>query len=700
MVKVELKRFSKPGILMRIQAQVLNKLLETFKEDLAAKNVFVTAAAAGCDGFYSGLAEMFKAPEKLPDNLVEALLAMEEQITPANWARFEGTMYDARAYANFSVDTSCWPESLALQLWLWCPYKLGGNLAEIQPRIASGKKIKEEKDRIEREYQAREDALREKENRLLTPAPSVDEERETKSSKSWIKVGAILPSVKIDSERALEKYFMKHQVNWIQAEDAIHAQNKSVYALAEKSVRIGWTHADAFKNVRKRLRYKNRDYLFATKDYPSALEYMRQALKFAEFFDLTKSIVAHGEDDMKVQRLDENSQRTGFTDEIKMGYIKFDNGSCIRAFSSHPQAMSVYGGDVGLDEFAKHPNAQLLWETAQARVTWGFDIAVWSAHDGEGTLFYQFAQEARAGRGPWNLYYRVTMVDALELGLLKVINRVRGTLIDPRQFLADCKSRARLEEIFEQSYMCNPAPSAAGIVEWSAIERCRVDYKIERVHLEAEEIRKQFGEFRPEQQFARAQRIRQFIRARFGGLFKDNKGSNNRLGFDVAASGAGDLMVIYIDEVKGAELWLRALFTCRTEDWDFIKTVLFAFMEELRYMQAAGDETGLGKQICWEAAKAFSGRFTGVNFSSRKQDIGFALMNQLSVAEKRFPRSEQDIAADYFALRKTFHGSKWIFSEGTNSANPASHCDIAWAGGLATEANNCQGQGVGAEVCW
>src|SRR5213075_2546975 len=80
----------------------------------------------------------------------------------------------------------------------------------------------------------------------------------------------------------------------------------------------------------------------------------------------------------------------------KMGFIKFDNGSRIIAFSAHPQAMAVHSGDVGLDEFAKHPNAELLWETAQGRVTWGFDLAVWSAHDGEDTLFNQLAQEARA----------------------------------------------------------------------------------------------------------------------------------------------------------------------------------------------------------------------------------------------------------------------------------------------------------------
>ena len=58
--------------------------------------------------------------------------------------------------------------------------------------------------------------------------------------------------------------------------------------------------------------------------------------------------------------------------------------------------MAVYGGDVGLDEFAKHPNARLLWETAQGRVALANDIAVWSSHDGEDTLFYQFCQQARA----------------------------------------------------------------------------------------------------------------------------------------------------------------------------------------------------------------------------------------------------------------------------------------------------------------
>jgi phage FluMu gp28-like protein len=388
-------------------------------------------------------------------------------------------------------------------------------------------------------------------------------------------------------------------------------------------------------------------------------------------------------------------------------------------------------------------------------------MAVWSSHDGEDTLFNHFVHQARAGAAanlqfilsspsgggtlnmehaqissspnhslthssthsspstfdprpsslssPWNLYYRVTIIDAIELGLLDVINRVHGTTTTRAEFLAGCQARAGLDEVFQQTYMCNPMGAATNhITEWSAIERCRYDYKIIRVHFENSQIVQQFGEFSPGNADRREQELTDFIHKKFLPLFQgvplsqmaegsrvkpsstpDTRHSapSFRLGFDVAASGQGDLAVIYIDERKGEELWLRALFTCRTEDWNFIKTVLFKFLRELRNVRAAGDESGLGRQICWEARQHFGGSFTAVNFSSKKHDLGFALMNQLATAQKRFPKTEQDIAADYFALRKSFQGNRWVFSESPNHLNSASHCDIAWAGALATHAH-------------
>ena len=349
---------------------------------------------------------------------------------------------------------------------------------------------------------------------------------------------------------------------------------------------------------------------------------------------MTRSVISHGEQSLSLNRLDSDGRLSSFTDDVKIGVIKFDNGSRIIAFSASAQAMSVYGGDVGLDEFAKHPNARLLWETAQARVTWNYDLAIWFSQDGEDTLFNEFAQEARracmsapgsgrlasqeARRGPaftigdlqftssaaagnlpsaichvpfssgpgprsepclvephpsgeppaptlnplvnpksqivnptppWNIYFRVTLPDAIRSGLVDRINRARGTNITAEQFLRDSRARARSEEIFEQSYMCNPLGAASNhIVEWSAIERCRADYEIERVHLEAEEIGRRFGQFSRHRTERREDEIGEYLKRTFKWLFRRDdrdspisKQARFRLGFDVAASGQGDL---------------------------------------------------------------------------------------------------------------------------------------------------------------
>src|SRR3954463_4449098 len=114
----------------------------------------------------------------------------------------------------------------------------------------------------------------------------------------------------IDSDDSLD-LFLPYQLKWI--------EDDSPLRLAEKSVRIGWTFCDAFKNVRKRLRYKNRDYLFATKDFDSAVEYINVCQKVAELFNLPRFILSHGEQFHKVPRLDEHGHPSAFTDEIKMG---------------------------------------------------------------------------------------------------------------------------------------------------------------------------------------------------------------------------------------------------------------------------------------------------------------------------------------------------------------------------------------------
>lgn len=488
-------------------------------------------------------------------------------------------------------------------------------------------------------------------------------------------MAAILPSLNLDSPvKKLGKYFLPWQLEWIEDDSRLR--------LWEKSVRIGATYADIFKNVRKRIIHKNRDYLLCSKDMASAVEYLRQADKQADIFSFGKYILSRGEETETVTGVLPNGEK--FQTEVKFCFLKFENGSRIIAFSSNPMAMAVYGGDVGGDEFAKHENQELLYETMQGRIRMGYDLGLWSAHNGTDTLFYQFAMEARAGKGGWS-HHMTTMQDAINGGLVERINEWRGTKFTRDGFLADCKNDARLPEIYEQAYNCNPSGSTSCIVPWNQIQLCIHDYEIPRVHLEAEQINAAFGAFTPATQTSREAKITDFIASSFKDLIQ--KPAQYRLGFDVAASGEGDLACIYIDRKEAGRLKQAGLFTCRTDDWNFLQTILWTFLRKVPALKAAGDETGLGRQICWETTKRFAGQFTAVNFASDKHDMGFALMNQLSVAEKIFPKTEPDVAQDFFSLRKIYSGKKWKFTEGRNLLNPSSHCDIAWAGALATKAD-------------
>src|SRR5262249_33653055 len=142
--------------------------------------------------------------------------------------------------------------------------------------------------------------------------------------------------------------------------------------------------------------------------------------------------------------------------------------------------------------------------------------------------FYVFTLEAAAGKGPWNLHYRVTLPDAIELGLLDRINAERGTKFTPEQFIADCKARAGQDHIFQQTYMCNPVPGGAAIVDWPTIERCRCDTPIERIHLESNQITDRFAPFQPHLAPHRESEITSFIHASFPALFDQGSPIKNQ----------------------------------------------------------------------------------------------------------------------------------------------------------------------------
>jgi len=102
-------------------------------------------------------------------------------------------------------------------------------------------------------------------------------------------------------------------------------------------------------------------------------------------------------------------------------------------------------------------------------------------------------------------------------------------------------------------------------------------------------------------------------------------------------------------------------------------------MLKLNSVEGCGDETVWAANLLGSNATVRC-YFTSINFASEKHNIGFT-HEPTGGRGKQFPRSERDVASDFFALRKHYTGSKWLFTESVNCLNAASHCDIAWRAG-------------------
>ena len=78
-----------------------------------------------------------------------------------------------------------------------------------------------------------------------------------------------------DSILDVRHYFLPYQIRWLADAHSI--------ALAEKSRRIGWTYASAFRAVERRMRLGT-DLFYTSVDLTAAREFMEYCIRWARFF--------------------------------------------------------------------------------------------------------------------------------------------------------------------------------------------------------------------------------------------------------------------------------------------------------------------------------------------------------------------------------------------------------------------------------
>jgi phage FluMu gp28-like protein len=156
------------------------------------------------------------------------------------------------------------------------------------------------------------------------------------------------------------------------------------------------------------------------------------------------------------------------------------------------------------------------------------------------------------------------------------------------------------------------------------------------------------------------------------------------LGWDVARK--DHLSSVWINAKVGDRFKHVALINMRRMPFPFMRAVVG---QAMKYCRAGrGDATGLGMESCEALAREFPGRFEGVNFSSGKKEICVRMMQVYQDGRQVLSKHESDVVHDVHGIQKEDRGEVVRFHETKNPENKHSHCDMAYANGLALHAES------------
>lgn len=423
-------------------------------------------------------------------------------------------------------------------------------------------------------------------------------------------------------------FFLPYQQAWIKDETRT--------AIAEKSRRIGFTYAEAYRSVERRIRLKT-DHLFASRTKETAGEFIEYCKMFARVF----GVVA---EDLGEQPVIGSSEMRAMT-------LRFSNGSRILALSSNPDAFRGFGGDVTLDEFAYHKKQKAVLKSANASAKiWGHNIRIISTHNGEGTIFNQIIREYRAGkRDPkkWSLHH-VTLQDAVDEGLVgKIRGAEKDTPENRAEFIADVRNDCIDETEWAEEYCCIPNTDASAYLNYDLIDACRVPGLK---------------------------------------LFEDPAELTGSIvsGYDV--SRRHDLCVLWACERVGDVYWTRLLRVLDGEERKFSvqEALLHRLMKNRSVQRLCIDQTGMGEMLSEYMGDRYKGRAEGVILSGpRKAAIATPFKGLFEDKRIRIPDDDD--------LREDLHKTRKIVTAGGNvrlnaESDDAGHADRFWAGALMREA--------------
>ncbi|MCC6425121.1 MAG: hypothetical protein IT447_16730 [Phycisphaerales bacterium] len=186
-----------------------------------------------------------------------------------------------------------------------------------------------------------------------------------------------------------------------------------------------------------------------------------------------------------------------------------------------------------------------------------------------------------------------------------------------------------------------------------------------------------------------------FVFRRFDGLnelgpageFRDAlAGRRLAVGWDVARH--GHLSVVAVNLLtEGKPSRLVMLIAMRDCSFAYMRSVVMGVMDLSRWCVGFGDATGLGMESNEVLAQKYRDRWTAFTFTAPgKREVASALRTALGDGMQTLPPLDGEykfVATDLYAIQADSTGASLIVSESANPLLAESHCDIAYAIGLA-----------------
>lgn len=425
-------------------------------------------------------------------------------------------------------------------------------------------------------------------------------------------------------------YFLPYQLDWI--------NDPSPMSFGEKSRRIGWTYAESYRAVERRVQGKSNLY-FSSADMTAAKEFIDYCQMWARVFNA----VAVESDEVEV--IDEREMHTKV--------LTFANGKKIVAGPSNPTFFRSKGGDADADEFAFHRDGRELFKAMHATALfWGYPLRMWSTHNGPGSFFNAMIQQAKAGRIKARLH-KVTILDAVDQGIVEKIKNLKARDEKARQeWLDELRATCPDDDVWNEEYMCIPSTDASSLLSYDLIRACEVN------------------------------NLELWLHGQLTGREIAANGRQLYAGFDVGRR--RDLSCFWLLEKVGDVFWTRVLRTFDNEFFSTQEGFLNTVMPALKRLCI--DATGMGMQMAERLQQRWGKyRVEAVNFSAPvKSELAMPIRRLFEDKLVRIPADDL-VREDLHSIRKIVTTAGNVRLDADRSETDG-HADRFWSLALAYHA--------------